>query len=101
MEMHVRSLWLVKEVSSKIQSRREKKEVRLKSESDEKTVVLKIQTKQRDSNKQVKGEGGKLVENPRYGKFYYETVESIEIEQTTATEVKEAVLRGIANASKK
>lgn len=75
--------------------------MRLKQESDEKTVLVKIQTKQRDTHKTVKGDNGKDVENPRYGRFYYETVESFELEQTTAAEVKEAVLRGITAATKK
>jgi hypothetical protein len=76
------------------------KTVRLKAESDEKTVLVKILVKQRDGQKTVK-ENGKDVENPRYGKFFYETAHTIELEQTTHQEVKEAVLRGISLAAKK
>lgn len=75
--------------------------MRLKQESDEKTVLVQIKTKQRDGIKTVKDTAGKIVDNPRYGKFYYESVESFELEQTTPQEVKEAVLRGITAATKK
>jgi hypothetical protein len=84
------------------------KNVRLKAESDEKTVLVKILVKQRDGAQTIDEideatgkKTGKKVENPRYGKFFYETAHTIELEQTTHQEVKEAVLRGISLATKK
>lgn len=82
--------------------------MRLKQASDEKTVLVQIKTKQRDTaekidelNEATGKPTGKKIDNPRYGKFYYESVESFELEQTTVAEVKEAVLRGITAATKK
>lgn len=80
--------------------------MRLKQESDEKTVLVQIKTKQRDGkqtipelNEATGKPTGKQVANPRYGKFYYESVDSFELEQATPAEVKEAVLRGINGAT--
>lgn len=88
--------------------KRRMKEMRLKQESDEKTVLVQIKTKQRDGNSKVAEidektgkPTGKQVNNPRYGKFYYESVPggSLELEQTTPAEVIEAVKRGIQAAT--
>jgi hypothetical protein len=58
-----------------------------------------LKTKQRDTKEKI-SENGKQVDNPRYGKFFYETAESIELFDTTPAEVKEAVMRGIKSAIK-
>jgi len=81
--------------------RREYKAVRLKKESNSVTMLVRIITKSRDTREKVKNETGKEVDNPMYGKFVYVNNHTIELEETTPAEVKEAVLRGIAAAVKK
>lgn len=73
--------------------------MRLAQES--KSVVINLKVKQRDTREKVNDKNGKPVENPRYNKFYYETAETIEVFDTTPTEVKEVVLRGLLEASKR
>lgn len=99
-----------KDVRAIVRSRhrfQKEENVRLKQESDEKTILVQIKIKQRDNRKTVKIDNpgqanhGKEVENKRYGMFYYETVDTLELEQATPQEVKEAVLRGLTAASKK
>jgi hypothetical protein len=108
----IRSLWWIQEQAVRehaVKSKLAKEnKVRLRAESDEKTVLVQIKIKQRDSREKVdelnEATGkptGRKVDNPRYGKFYYESFDTIEVEQATGTEVKEAVLRGIAAAAKK
>lgn len=91
------------------QIERRKEEMRLKVESDVKTVLVQIKLKQRDNEEtvpEVDKEGkktGKMVKNDRYGKFYYTSVDggSFELEQTTPEEVRAVVKEAILRASKK
>jgi hypothetical protein len=89
-----------KDVTTIIRERR-KNTVRLKAESDEKSVLVQIKVKQRDTAEKIKDESGKIVENPRYGKFYYASFDSLELEQATPEEVRSVVKEAILRASKK
>lgn len=82
--------------------------MRLKLESDEKTVVVQVKVKQRDGNEkidelnEVTGKPtGKKIDNPRYGKFYYTSHDAFEVEQADAKEVFTVVKEAILRASKK
>lgn len=83
------------------QKRKEVKQVRLKAESEARTVLVQIKVKMRDTNETVKDESGKVVKNERYGKFYYQSFDSLELEQTTPEEVRGVVKEAILRASKK
>lgn len=82
-------------------------DVRLKAESEAKTILVQIKVKQRDTREVVKIDNpgqpnhGKEVKNKNYGKFVYETFDSLELEQATAEEVYAAVKEGILRATKK
>lgn len=93
-----------------ISSEKREANVRLKVESDVKTVLVQIKTKQRDTDETVDEvdavtgkKTGKRIKNDRYGKFYYQSVDggSFELEQTTAEEVRAVVKEAILRASKK
>jgi Cu/Ag efflux pump CusA len=97
-------------VRSKIRQSNTKgeKPVRIKQESEEKTIVVQIKVKQRDTAETVDEideatgkKTGKKVKNDRYGKFYYESFDSFELEQATADEVRATVKEALLRASKK
>lgn len=82
--------------------------MRLRIESDEKTVLVQFKVKQRDSQEKVDEvdeatgkKTGKKVDNPRYGKFFYESFDSLELEQTTPEEVRTVVKEAILRSSRK
>jgi len=73
--------------------------VRLAKE-EKASILISIKVKERD-NRETIVENGKTVKNEHFGKYVYETVDTIEVFEATGAEVKEAVLRGIAAAAKK
>lgn len=88
--------------------KRKEHKVRLKIESDERSVLLQIKVKQRDTQEKMDEvdeatgkKTGKKVDNPRYGKFFYESFDSLELEQTTPEEVRGVVKEAILRAAKK
>lgn len=82
--------------------------MKLKAQSDEKTILVQVKVKLRDTNEtvdevdEVTGKKtGRKVENERFGKFYYQSHDSLEIEQADAKEVFAVVKEAILRASKK
>jgi hypothetical protein len=99
---------IVRERISRERFRKGENAVRLKAESDEKSVLVQIKVKQRDTAEkidemnEVTGKPtGKKVDNPRYGKFYYASFDSLELEQATPEEVRSVVKEAIIRASNK
>lgn len=102
-----RTLWLVK-VAASAAKHRNHEDTTVKFAIEEKdSVLVKIQTKKRDNRETVEeinevtgAKTGKKIPNKNKGKFVYATYENIELFETTETEVKEAVLRGLHSAEK-
>lgn len=103
----VRSI-VAERIRRQVNSDRRKENVRLKLESDEKTVVVQVKVKQRDGDEkvdelnEVTGKPtGRKIDNPRYGKFYYTSHDAFEVEQADPKEVFAVVKEAVIKASKK
>lgn len=74
--------------------------MRIASPAVEKKHQVVIKRVMPDDREYVEKDG-KKVKNENFGGRRYETVETIDVLETTDAELKEAVLRGLMAASKK